>query len=87
MAALIVAGAVSLMWCFIAIRLGPKIGYLDRPGDDPILKTHERPAVPLGGVGVFLGVHIAAMTRGGFDLTLFLATGSLSNSLLLSSSF
>ena len=75
MAALIVAGAVSLMWCFIAIRLGPKIGYLDRPGDDPILKTHERPAVPLGGVGVFLGVHIAAMTRGGFDLTLFLATG------------
>jgi UDP-GlcNAc:undecaprenyl-phosphate/decaprenyl-phosphate GlcNAc-1-phosphate transferase len=70
----IVAAAISLIWSFVAIRLGPKIGYLDRP-DDPVLKTHEHPAVPLGGVGIFLGVNIAAMTRGGLDLTLFLATG------------
>ena len=74
MATLIVAAAVSLGWCFIAIRLGPKIGYLDRP-DDPVLKTHEHPAVPLGGVGVFLGVNIAAMTRGGLDTTLLVVTG------------
>ncbi len=74
MATLIVAAAVSLVWCFIAIRLGPRIGYIDRP-DDPLLKTHEHPAVPLGGVGVFLGVHVAAVTRGGLDLTLLLATG------------
>jgi UDP-N-acetylmuramyl pentapeptide phosphotransferase/UDP-N-acetylglucosamine-1-phosphate transferase len=74
LAALIVAAAVSLVWCFIAIRLGPRIGYLDHP-DDPVLKTHEHAAVPLGGVGIFLGVNIAAMTRGGLDVTLFLATG------------
>jgi UDP-GlcNAc:undecaprenyl-phosphate GlcNAc-1-phosphate transferase len=74
LASVIVAAAISLIWSFVAIRLGPKIGYLDRP-DDPVLKTHEQPAVPLGGVGIFLGVNIAAMTRGGLDLTLFLATG------------
>jgi UDP-GlcNAc:undecaprenyl-phosphate/decaprenyl-phosphate GlcNAc-1-phosphate transferase len=74
LASLIVAAAVSLVWCFIAIRLGPRIGYLDRP-DDPVLKTHEHPAVPLGGVGIFLGVNVAAMTRGGLDVALFLATG------------
>lgn len=74
MATLIVAAAVSLAWCAFAIWLGPRIGYLDRP-DDPSLKAHERPAVPLGGVGVFLGVHLAAVARGGLDLTLLLATG------------
>ena len=72
---MIVAAAVSLIWCFVAIRLGPKIGYIDRPGDDPILKTHEHPAVPLGGVGIFLGVSVAAIARGGPDVTLLLATG------------
>jgi UDP-N-acetylmuramyl pentapeptide phosphotransferase/UDP-N-acetylglucosamine-1-phosphate transferase len=71
---LIVAAAVSVVWCFIAIRLGPRIGYLDRP-DDPLLKAHMHPAVPLGGVGIFLGVHVAALFRGGLDLTLLTATG------------
>ena len=51
MATLIVAGVVSLAWCAFAIWLGPRIGYVDRP-DDPTLKAHERPAVPLGGVGI-----------------------------------
>lgn len=73
MEVLIVAGAVSLAWCLLAIWLGPRIGYLDRP-DDPTLKAHERPAVPLGGVGIFLGVHLAALIRGGLDSTLLLAT-------------
>ena len=59
LAALIVAGLVSLAWCAFAIWLGPRIGYVDRP-DDPTLKAHERPAVPLGGVGIFLGVNVAA---------------------------
>ena len=74
MASLIVAAAVSLAWCILAVWLGPRIGYLDRP-DDPALKTHERPAVPLGGVGVFLGVHLAALARDGLDTTLLAATG------------
>ena len=73
MASLIIAAAVSLVWCALAIWLGPRIGYLDRP-DDPTLKAHQRPAVPLGGVGVFLGVHLAAVARGGLDLRLLLAT-------------
>ena len=74
MASLIIAAAVSLAWCILAVWLGPRIGYLDRP-DDPALKTHEHPAVPLGGVGVFLGVHLAALARDGLDTTLLAATG------------
>jgi UDP-GlcNAc:undecaprenyl-phosphate GlcNAc-1-phosphate transferase len=46
---------------------------VDRP-DDPSLKAHDRPAVPLGGVGVFLGVHLAYLTRGELDLGLLLAS-------------
>jgi UDP-GlcNAc:undecaprenyl-phosphate/decaprenyl-phosphate GlcNAc-1-phosphate transferase len=73
LATLIVAGLVSLAWCFFAIWLGPRIGYVDRP-DDPSLKAHERPAVPLGGVGVFLGVNVAALIRGDLELGLLIAT-------------
>jgi UDP-GlcNAc:undecaprenyl-phosphate GlcNAc-1-phosphate transferase len=65
---------VSLAWCLVAIWLGPRIGYLDRP-DDPTLKAHERAAVPLGGVGIFLGVHLAAIVRGELDPVLVLASG------------
>lgn len=74
MAPLIVAAAVCLGWCMFAVWLGPRIGYLDRP-DDPALKAHESPAVPLGGVGIFLGVHLAALARGGLDTGLLAATG------------
>ncbi|HSK06677.1 MAG TPA: MraY family glycosyltransferase [Acidimicrobiia bacterium] len=70
---MIVAGAVCLAWCVLAVWLGPRIGYLDRP-DDPALKAHLHPAVPLGGVGVFLGVHLAALARDGLDVTLLAAT-------------
>jgi UDP-GlcNAc:undecaprenyl-phosphate GlcNAc-1-phosphate transferase len=73
LASLIIAGLVSLAWCALAIWLGPKIGYVDRP-DDPTLKAHDRPAVPLGGVGVFLGVHLAALATGELDLALLLAS-------------
>ena len=73
MAALIVAGVVSLAWCYFAIWLGPKIGYVDRP-DDPTLKAHDRPAVPLGGVGVFLGVNAAGLMRGDLEWGLLMAT-------------
>jgi UDP-GlcNAc:undecaprenyl-phosphate/decaprenyl-phosphate GlcNAc-1-phosphate transferase len=62
-----------LAWCTLAIWLGPRIGYVDLP-DDPTLKAHERPAVPLGGVGIFLGVHLAALATGELDLGLLLAS-------------
>jgi UDP-GlcNAc:undecaprenyl-phosphate GlcNAc-1-phosphate transferase len=64
---------VSLAWCAVAIWLGPKIGYVDRP-DEPTLKAHERPAVPLGGVGLYLGVHLAALMTGELDLGLLVAS-------------
>jgi UDP-GlcNAc:undecaprenyl-phosphate GlcNAc-1-phosphate transferase len=64
---------VSLAWCALAIWVGPKIGYVDRP-DEPTLKAHERPAVPLGGVGLFIGVHLAALVTGDLDLGLLLAS-------------
>ena len=73
MASLIIAGLVSLAWCALAIWLGPRIGYVDRP-DDPTLKAHERPAVPLGGVGVFLGVHLASLARDDLEIGLLLAS-------------
>ena len=73
MAALIVAGVVSLAWCLFAIWLGPRIGYVDRP-DDPTLKAHDRPAVPLGGVGVFLGVNAAGLMRSDLEWGLLIAT-------------
>jgi UDP-GlcNAc:undecaprenyl-phosphate/decaprenyl-phosphate GlcNAc-1-phosphate transferase len=73
LAALIVAGVVSLAWCFLAIWLGPAIGYVDRP-DDPTLKAHDRPAVPLGGVGVFLGVNAAGFMRSDLELGLLVAS-------------
>jgi UDP-GlcNAc:undecaprenyl-phosphate GlcNAc-1-phosphate transferase len=57
----------------MAIWLGPRIGYVDRP-DDPSLKAHDRPAVPLGGVGVFLGVFLASLAVGELDLGLLLAS-------------
>jgi UDP-GlcNAc:undecaprenyl-phosphate GlcNAc-1-phosphate transferase len=57
----------------MAIWLGPRIGYVDRP-DDPSLKAHDRSAVPLGGVGVFLGVFLASLAVGELDLGLLLAS-------------
>ena len=67
---------VALVWAVVAIPLGPRIGFVDRP-DDPALKAHQRPAVPLGGVGVFLGVTIGMAIEGIFDPGLTVAAGGL----------
>ena len=73
METLIIAGVVSLAWCALAIWLGPRIGYVDRP-DDPSLKAHEQPAVPLGGVGVFLAVFLAGLIRADLEVGLLVAS-------------
>ena len=73
MASLIVAGLVALGWCFVALWIGPRLGYVDHPGMDS-LKVHERTAVPLGGVGVFLGFHFAAWIGERIDPALLAAT-------------
>lgn len=74
MASLIVAAAVCLGWCAFALWLGPRIGFVDRPDSSP-LKTHTRAAIPLGGVGVFLGVHLGAVVRGDIDVVLLVSSG------------
>ncbi len=76
MAGVAVAAVVALAWAGLAILIGPRIGFVDRP-DDPALKTHTRPAVPLGGVGVFAGVHAGMAVEGIFDPGLAAATAGL----------
>lgn len=75
MVGLITAGALSAIWCVVAIRLGPAMGFVDVPNSD--LKVHRRPAVPLGGVGVFVGVHTALTVDDRFDAGLLGASGIL----------
>lgn len=58
--------------CGAMFVVGPKLGIVDVPDDD--LKSHERPVVPLGGVGVFAGLHVGLWTAGTFDSALFAAT-------------
>ena len=60
-----IAFAVALAWCILSLWLGPALGFVDRPDD--VLKTHRTPAVPLGGVGVFLGVLAGSLVEGFFS--------------------
>ena len=76
MAGVAAALLVALAWAVVAIPLGPRVGFVDRP-DDPALKAHIRPAIPLGGVGVFLGVHVGMAIEGIFDPGLAAATAGL----------
>jgi UDP-GlcNAc:undecaprenyl-phosphate GlcNAc-1-phosphate transferase len=63
---LALAFAVSAGWCLVAMRLGPRLGYVDRVDVDP-LKVHKREAVPLGGVGLYLAVVSSTLLAGEFD--------------------
>ena len=69
---LIVAALLSLAWSALAIQIGPRMGWVDAPDDGVELKVHERPAVPLGGVGIFLAVHAVLVVSERFDTGLFL---------------
>ena len=62
MVGVVIAFAVALAWCVLSLWLGPALGFVDRPDD--VLKTHRIPAVPLGGVGVFLGVLAGSVVEG-----------------------
>jgi UDP-GlcNAc:undecaprenyl-phosphate/decaprenyl-phosphate GlcNAc-1-phosphate transferase len=62
---IVVAFAVALVWCLLSLWLGPALGFVDRPDD--LLKTHRTPAVPLGGVGVVLGVLAGTLVEGFFS--------------------
>lgn len=58
--------------CWIMFVVGPKLGIVDAPDDD--LKPHGRPVVPLGGVGVFAGLHVGLWIAGAFDSALLVVT-------------
>lgn len=59
-------------WCLVALQVGPSLGFIDHP-DRSHLTAHRRPAVPLGGVGVFLAVFVVSGWQGEFDPALFIA--------------
>ncbi len=60
------AAVVSLAVCLVAVRTGPALGMVDEP-DDPALKRHRRPAVPLGGVAVLAGLVAGWLVAEGID--------------------
>ncbi len=62
---------VTLGVGWVMIRLGPVLGFVDLP--DGYLKSHRVPAVPLGGVALFLGVNVATAVNGTFDDALAVA--------------
>lgn len=71
-----VAGALALVVALVGsaglIRLGPHLGFVDEP--DGFLKPHEAPAVPLGGVAIFVAVHWGMFAAGRFDPALLIAS-------------
>ena len=71
--ALTVGLVVSALTCFAALVIGRRAGFVDRP--DGELKPHGGLPVPLGGLGVGVGLHAGLAVAGSFDLGLALATG------------
>jgi UDP-GlcNAc:undecaprenyl-phosphate GlcNAc-1-phosphate transferase len=69
---LIAAAALSLAVGFVSIRLGRRWGLIDRP--DQELKPHEGEPVPLGGLGLLVGLHTGLALAGSFDSGLLAAT-------------
>lgn len=70
MVGVILSVTLSAGLCLAAFRVGPRLGYVDLP-DDPDLKAHSQPAVPLGGVGIFAAFHTGLAAVGLFDGWLF----------------
>jgi UDP-GlcNAc:undecaprenyl-phosphate/decaprenyl-phosphate GlcNAc-1-phosphate transferase len=65
-ASFLLALAVSATVCALALWVGPRIGSVDHP-DDPDLKAHTRPAVPLGGIGIYLALTVASLVADRLD--------------------
>ena len=76
MAGVTVAFGVALVVTVLVWRIGPRIGYLDRP-DTGDLKAHTMPAVPLGGVAVFAGAHLGMAVEGAANGWLFVSSALL----------
>lgn len=70
MVAVLTSFAVAFVWCASLPRLGPALGFYDRPSGDA-LKVHRRPAVPLAGPGILAGLMAGAMIQRQWDPWLF----------------
>ena len=69
---LITAGVISLVVGGLSIVAGKRWGFTDRPDQD--LKPHRSEPVPLGGLGLLIGLHVGMSVAGVFDPGLFAAT-------------
>ena len=76
MVGVVTALGLSLALTLTMVWIGPRIGFVDVP-DDPELKAHDLPAVPLGGVAIFTAVHAGLAVAELFDVRLFVASGLL----------
>lgn len=76
MVAYLTAVALALALSALMMAAGPRFGFVDIP-DGSALKAHARAAVPLGGVGVFIAVHVAMAIAGIFDVGLLVASGAV----------
>ena len=66
------AGSVALVVSWVASRFATRLRFVDLPDED--LKTHTAPIPPVGGIGVFAGLHVGLIVIGEFDAGLFAAT-------------
>jgi UDP-GlcNAc:undecaprenyl-phosphate/decaprenyl-phosphate GlcNAc-1-phosphate transferase len=60
--AVLVAAPIAFVVAWLAKVVGPRVGMVDLP--DGQLKTHRRPIVPLGGIGVAIGFLVASAVVG-----------------------
>ena len=67
------AFGMALAWSAFSLWLGPRVGLVDAPTQDP-LKVHKRATPLLGGVGVFLGLHTGMLIEGVLEPGLLTAT-------------
>ena len=71
LAAIVISFAVA--WGFS--RLARRFRFVDLPDEE--LKTHTSPIPPVGGIGVFVGLHAGLIIVGRFDAGLLAATAVL----------
>lgn len=73
MAGLIVGFLISFVWAVLAPKTRLAEMLSDVPADDP-LKVHRVPIPPIGGIGIFLGLHAGLLVEGSFDGRLLAVT-------------
>lgn len=73
--AVLSAMAISFAVAWVFSRVARRLRFVDLPDED--LKTHTSPIPPVGGIGVFVGLHTGLIMVGRFDAGLLAATAVL----------